>query len=72
MSNNIKIDFPKIRRIAKERGLTGSRIAMKAGVSKATVHFIFRGSVDPKAVNLKAVCDAIGLPIEEAFVKKAA
>ena len=74
MKNTGKVDSKRIKQAAKEKGFTGNRLAREANVSGATVHFIFGGTVDPKASNLKRICDVLGLPIEDAFVstKKAA
>jgi transcriptional regulator with XRE-family HTH domain len=69
MKNTGKVNSKKLKATAKERGYTANRVARESGVSGATVHFIFGGTVDPKASNLKRICDVLGLPIEEAFIQ---
>lgn len=65
----IKVDFKAIRDHAKANRWGASRVAREAGVSRATVYSIFGGKSDPAAATLKAICDVIGFPIENAFTQ---
>lgn len=67
--NMIQVDFDKIKRVAKQNRWSGNHIAVKSGLSRAGVALILKGKSEPAAVNLKKICDVIGLPIEEAFIE---
>ena len=66
-----KIDLDKIAEHMKENRWNASRIAEKAGISIKAVTTTLNGKHTPTATNLKAICDTIGLPIEEAFTEEA-
>lgn len=61
------IDFQKIRDWAQRERWTDSAIARQVGMTSAGVHKILRGTTQPLAVNLKNICDTIGLPIVDVF-----
>lgn len=67
-----KLDFQKIARHAEDNRWTASSIAKRTGLHYQTVLAIFKGENTPTATNLKAICDTIGLPIEEAFTEEVA
>lgn len=69
-SNIVKVDFQRIRSHAQAGNFFPARLAREAGVSRMTVYQLMKGKTEPLATNLKAICDVIGLPIEEAFVAK--
>ncbi|MDI1241837.1 MAG: helix-turn-helix transcriptional regulator [bacterium] len=66
------INCEKLRKHAVSERWSGSAIARKTGISSAAVSKILGGQVTPKADSLKKICDAIGLPIQEAFIEKTA
>lgn len=67
----IRIDFAKLGKKAKEDRWSSYKIADKAGISAGTVLKILTGrSKNPEAINLKKVCDVIGVPIEDVFIKE--
>lgn len=68
----IKIDFEKLQKHAEEERWSNAAIAKKTGLSVMGISKILKGEVDPQATNLKKVCDTIGIPIEEAFIERAA
>lgn len=68
----IEIDFERLRRHAEDERWNNAAIAKETGLSAVTIGKIINGKCDPQATNLKKVCDTIGLPIEEAFLEKAA
>jgi len=70
--NMSKLDFQKIARHAEENRWSAAKIAEKTGLAAVTVLSTFKGENTPSATNLKAICDTIGLPIEEAFTEEAA
>ena len=71
--NVIKINFEQIGEAVEKSGLSTREIARKAGIiSHSTVHNILRRNSNPEAINLKKVCDVIGLPIEKAFIERRA
>lgn len=47
-------------------------IARETGLSSEGIGKVLNGKVDPGASKLKAICDVIGFPIEEAFTEKKA
>lgn len=66
------VDFEKLREAAEIERLSDRAIAEKTGLSPFGVGKILRGQTEPGASNLKRICDTIGLPIDEAFIEKAA
>ena len=70
--SEIQVDFQKIRDHAKANRWTTQQIAAEATgkLSQSTVSKILTGeSRNPTAIRLKAICDVIGLPIQEVFTK---
>ena len=68
-----RIDTNKIAEHAKANRWSAERIAAEIPeISAATVLNVLKGNNTPSATNLKAICDTIGLPIEEAFTEEAA
>lgn len=64
------IDFQRIRTAAKESGLSTRAIAEKAGdITHSTVAKVLNGDTNPSAINVKKICDAVGLPIEKIFLR---
>jgi len=71
--NIVRIDFKKIREAAEKTGLSTREIAAKSGsMTHSTVHSILNGDTNPTAVNVKTICDVIGLSVEQVFIEKAA
>lgn len=71
--NVIQIDFQKIREAAEKTGLSTREIAAKSGsMTHSTVHSILNGDTNPTAINVKAICDVIGLAVESVFIEKIA
>lgn len=68
----IQINTARLRQQAEDERWSDRLIAKKTGLSGTAVGKILNGKVDPAATNLKKICDTIGLPIEEAFIEKAA
>lgn len=68
----IVVDFEKLREHAEKERWSDSAIARKTGISQPAVSKILGGRATPKADSLKKICDAIGLPISEAFTDRAA
>lgn len=71
MNNVVQIDFTKIREAAKATGLSTRKIAKRAGGISHQVVFavLTNDEANPSAINLKKVCDVIGVPIEDAFLE---
>lgn len=63
-----KLDFQKIAKHAEANRWNGHAIAKKAGISFTTVYNVLNGKQEPSATNLKAICDTIGLSIEDVFI----
>lgn len=63
-----KIDNKKIAEHAKANRWTPATIAVETGLSYPTVLSVFKGTNTPSATNLKAICDTIGLSVEEVFI----
>jgi|GEM_PF-5469619 len=72
MSKVVQVNFKKIQKHAKENRWSGLAIAREAGISASAVSQLFKGKVEPSAVNLYKVCDVIGLPIQEVFTTRRA
>jgi transcriptional regulator with XRE-family HTH domain len=71
--NIVAIDFKRIKAAAAASGLTVREIAARAGgITHSTVFSILTGNTNPAAVNVKKVCDVLGLRIEDVFIDKAA
>lgn len=71
--NVVQIDFKKIREAAEKTGLSTREIAAKSGsMTHSTVHSILNGDTNPTAINVKAICDVIGLAVESVFIEKIA
>lgn len=68
----ISVDFGKLKKAADVRGLSGNRVARESGLSNGAVHLILNGKVEPSAVNLKKICNVVGVPIEDAFTTRRA
>ena len=68
----IEIDTAKLRERAEVERWSYSAIASKTGISQSGVSKVINGKVHPKAGTLKAICDTIGLPIDEVFIYKKA
>lgn len=66
-----KLDFKKIAEHAEANRWNGHAIAKKAGISFTTVYNVLNGKQEPSATNLKAICDTIGLSVEEVFITEA-
>jgi len=62
------VNFKKLQRAVSNEQLTEAEIAKKTGISKYGLQKILKGETEPRASNLKRICDAIGLPIDQAFV----
>lgn len=54
-----------LRRWRESRGVTMSRLAETAGVSRMTLHRWEAGSVQPRLPELEAVLQSLGIPLEE-------
>lgn len=67
----VTIDFNKIRERAISERWSTYKIAKQCGymMTPNTVSRILKGTTNPSAVHLKAVCDVIGLPIDQAFLE---
>lgn len=52
-----------IKNIRKVLGLSQKELAMKAGLSQATIHYIETGQKSPTERTLKKISMAIGIPI---------
>jgi transcriptional regulator with XRE-family HTH domain len=75
MSKPTVVDFERIREHAKANRWSAFQIAVKSGgaVSPATISNIFNGkNTNPGAATLKAICDVIEFPIEDAFIEERA
>jgi len=71
--NAVRIDFAKIREAAERSGLTVREIAARCGdITHSAVHSILHGNTNPAAVNVKKVCNVLGLKIEDVFIEKRA
>lgn len=69
--NITRIDFPKIKAAAEASGLSVREIARRAGdITHSTVYYILNGRENASAVNVKKVCNVIGLRIEDVFIEK--
>ena len=62
------VNFKKLQRAVSNEQLTEAEIAKKTGISKYGLQKILKGETEPRASNLKRICDAIGLPIDQAFI----
>lgn len=63
------LDHKKIADHARDNRWSATQIAERIGVTPNTVLNVFKGEANPSATNLKAICDVIGLPIEEVFIE---
>lgn len=63
-----KLDTNKIAEHAKLNRWSAAAIAEKTGISAATVLNVLKGENTPSATNLKAICDTIGLSVEDVFI----
>ncbi len=70
--NEIKVNTEKLRQQATDEKWSDRAIAQNTGLSHEAVGKILNGKVNPKATNLKKICDVIGVPIGDAFIEKAA
>lgn len=66
------VNFEKLRERATAEKWSDRALAKHTGISHDAVNRILKGQNDPQATNLKKICDAIGLPIQDAFVDKLA
>ena len=62
------VNFEKLQKTVVDESWTEAEIAKRTGISKYGVQKILKGETEPRASNLKRICDAIGLPIEQAFL----
>ena len=62
------VNFEKLQITVSREQLTETEIAKMTGISKYGLQKILKGESEPRASNLKRLCDAIGLPIDQAFV----
>lgn len=67
-----QVNTEKLREVATAEQWSDRAIARNTGLTNESVGKILNGKVEPKATNLKKICDTIGLPIGEAFIEKAA
>lgn len=66
----LKIDTDKIRRAMDEQRWNGRQLGMAVGLSAFAVDHWLRGTSTPSAVNLKLVCDKLGLSIADVFIEE--
>ena len=70
MSKVIRIDFKKMRDAAAAQRLSTRTIAEQAGgMTHSTVYGVLRGETNPSAINVKRICDVLGLPVGEVFIE---
>ena len=55
----------KLREIRKEQGMTGTWVALKAGLSKTTIYDIEKGLTVPRQATLAKIAKALHVSIEE-------
>lgn len=48
-----------------QAGLSVERLAVKAGISRASIYFYIQDRCRPTESNIKRICDALGVPFEE-------
>lgn len=66
-----KVNAKKIAEHADANRWTANSIATATGLASSTVWNILKGKAEPSATNLKAICDTIGLSVEEVFITEA-
>lgn len=64
-----KLNHEKIATHAKKNRWSATAVAERIGVTQQTVSNVFAGKAVPSATNLKAICDVIGLPVEDVFIE---
>jgi transcriptional regulator with XRE-family HTH domain len=73
MADGQVVKFRTLKRKAKEAGLSAREIASRSNgvVTHSAVASIFKGKTDPRVSTLKAICDVLGLPVEQALKEAA-
>jgi len=66
-----KLDTVKIAEHAEANRWSAAAIAKQVNMSPAAVINVLQGKNTPSATNLKAICDTIGLSVEEVFITEA-
>lgn len=69
MSNELKLNTTLIKSKIKEFG-NQKNISEKLGISEAAISYWLSGDKLPDYKNLKALCDLINIPLNEAFIKE--
>lgn len=64
-----KVDSKKLRDATYELGLSTYQLGAAAGVPQPTVSAILLGRRQPSSPNLKAICDALDLDLNEIFTE---
>jgi len=57
-----------VARLRLDRGLTQEGLASKAGLSRLAVGRIERGAAEPRAITVRAMAKALGVPVSELIV----
>lgn len=65
-----RIDADKLRNAMKSQRWNGRQLGIAVGLSPYAVDHWLRGKSVPSAVNLKLVCDKLGLNIADLFVEE--
>ena len=57
----------KIDKLRKEKGWSVNYLAMEAGLTQSTVNNLYTRRTEPKIPTLRALCDALGIPLSDFF-----
>lgn len=66
----MEVNIEKINWIRIEKGLTITKLAEKAGMSKATISRILKGGVTPRPDTVGKIAIAFNISAKDLYIKK--